>query len=270
VDRAGRAADGGGVQVSDNGGAEPRVFARGNAEFTRVGIETEVRIPWQTYVLTACTLMIVDGCLWSIGWLIWFRARLKAVSFGRWASHEWGRWAGYNWPWVLITLILCWMLAAVPYLYRLLTEQVIKQGPQYTPYPAELGRWRPFRPQPLPYEPEEMEKSAETVDVNLWDRIAKGRKRRRTMPDFLVSAQARQFYRAVTADPAVATFSERSAAHFDISRHDFRKHIRDALVERKLATWKNERHPNLGVNLTDDAKRTMEILGRTPPPRRSA
>ena len=143
-------------------------------------------------------------------------------------------------------------------IYRYIVETIVKQLPPYLPYDPANGRWRPFVRQPIEEECDK-EPKPETMNLNLWDKV-RGRKQRRTLPGFLVSQKARSFYRAVAG--RAASCSEREAKRFDISVPEFRKHIRDPLLARKMATWKDEKHHNLGVNLTADALRTMELLGR--------
>ena len=228
-------------------------------EYTKVSKETEVTIPWKTYVLTSVVLMIVGGGLWLIGWLLWFQARLKSVSFGRWLGREWGDWMVRRWPWIVISLILCWIgPSAIAYLYRLFTEQIVKQMPQYTPYPSELGRWRPFvRPPAVEYEAEAVD-VREEVDVNLTMQ-PKGRKRPqiKRIEGMPTDRRSKEFYRAVTKH--LAQFSESSAGNYHISQRGFRK-IRDALMARGLADWKDATRHRSGVDLNDGAFGLMSAL----------
>ena len=228
-------------------------------EYTKVSKETEVTIPWKTYVLTSVVLMIVGGGLWLIGWLLWFQARLKSVSFGRWLGREWGDWMARRWPWIVISLILCWIgPSAIAYLYRLFTEQIVKQMPQYTPYPSELGRWRPFvRPPAVEYEAEAVD-VREEVDVNLTMQ-PKGRKRPqiKRIEGMPTDRRSKEFYRAVTKH--LAPFSESGAGNYHISQRGFRK-IRDALMARGLADWKDATRHKSGVDLNDGAFGLMSAL----------
>ena len=254
--------------------SDPMVIARARGpEFTNVSDETERKIPFRTW-LTCAAVSMVD-VLSLVGILV-----LVSRQFWNWKhppriyGHSWGAgvWRGLSiWsPSIGIVILFFVMLWSVPLLYRFLVETVAKHPPQYTPYPSELGLWNPLG-HGLEDDGEEYERDApepQTADLNLWDK-AHGRERRRTLPDFLLSEDARRFYRAVTADPPIASFSESGARQFNIRPLTFRKHIRDAFRHREMATWKNERAHNQGVDLTDDAMRTMELLGRhSPPPRK--
>jgi len=249
----------------------PFISTTGPREATRVGAETEVKIPRQTWLMMSLVLMLVDVGLWSIGCLVWARARAKSVGYWRWLNYEWSPWFALEWPWFAVTIILCWIgPSAASYLYRLAIELLARTTPLYDNMSPDDGIWNPLGRRRYEEEPEEeMEKTAETVDLNLWDQPKDGkRRRRRTLPDFLVSTQARSFYRAVANGGA--EFSEREARRYGIKRREFRQNIRDALLDRRMADWKDEQHKNLGVSLSPDALRTLELLGRNPLPQRSA
>ncbi len=99
----------------------------------------------------------------------------------------------------------------------------------------------------------------DVIDVNVNAESSGGRRRQRTLIDFPVDRKARTFYRAVANE--TASFSQREAARFWIGRGKFNQ-MRDALLERGLADWKDGDHENLGVNLSHAAMRTFEVLGR--------
>jgi len=258
--------------MADSAKDATRVITRG-PEFTNVSMVTEVKIPFRTWLLCAlvsavdvlavvCALILFSRQLWN------WRHPPRIYGASWWPSTARALWVW--WPSVLILMLAGVVAWSVPLLYRFLVETIVKQTPQYTPYPSEYGRWRPFvRGAPAQDDEYEAEaKPVETVDVNLWDKItAHKRPRRRTLPDFLITEQARMYYRAVAAGKA---FSEREAQRYGIGQSEFRKHVRDALLRRGLATWKNEQHKNLGVDLSEDAMKTLELLGRKPPPRQSA
>jgi len=119
---------------------------RGNNEFTKVSAETEVKIPWQTFVRDCFVSSILILIAWVIGWLLWFSNAPSYFRFGRWLDRVWSAWFydKRGWVWVVITLLLGVVGAAVAYLYRLKVEQVIKNPPQYTQWPAEKGAWHPW------------------------------------------------------------------------------------------------------------------------------
>ncbi len=242
-------------------------------EYTRVGLDTEVKIPWLTYVFMGIVLSICNVGAWAIGFLLWFRARSSVSTFWRWLRYDWGEWFATEWVWFVITLILCWIgPSAWAYLYRLLVEQLAKNTPTYDNLDPREGIWRPWRSLPYEDEPEEeMEKDAETVDLNLWD-ILQGRgsrKRMRKAPSLLVSVQARSYYRALAA--GIAPFSERGAKKYGVRPGQFRKNIRDALLFKGLAHWKDEENRKQGLVLSDAALVTLEHLGKHPtPPRKRA
>ena len=100
----------------------------------------------------------------------------------------------------------------------------------------------------------------EMVNVNVTTDGPHNRPQVKRLIRFPSGRQAKQFYRAVAA--GTASFSDRGAAKFSITQNVFRHHIRDGLVERGLATWKNDRHRNLGVDITPDGMRLLEQLGR--------
>jgi hypothetical protein len=250
--------------VPDNGssgGSTRRTLIPARGEVTFVGIATEVKIPWQTFVLMGVVLCIIVAALWCVGWLIWLQRSLKIESFGRWGSTRWWPWISVRWPTVLITLVLAWFVAALPYLYRLLIEQFVKNPPLYDNMSPDVGIWNPFGRQVYESEPE-AEMDAETMNINLWDLVKErtSRKRMRRLPNLLTSQRARAFYRAIVN--GTASFSEREAKRFGISRHKFNKNIRGALFSRRLADWKDERHKKQGIDLSDDALRTFEVLGK--------
>ena len=247
------------------------IIAKGPSEYSRVGTETEIKIPRSTYIHLCVLLMGVDTGIWAIGALLWLRVRIKAVGFARWWSGEWARWFSVAWIWYAISLILCWIgPSALAYAYSLVLELVAKTRPLYENMSPDDGIWNPFGRRRDGNEPEqEMEASAQTVDLNLWDKGPdKKQPRMRKLPDFLVSAQARMFYRAVASGSA--SFSQREARRYGISRREFNRNVRDALLTRGMATLKDDKHPNLGVDLSGDALRTLELLGRSPLPRKSA
>jgi hypothetical protein len=236
------------------------VVASKPGEYTRVGLETEVKVPWLTYVFNSLVLMIVDTGLWCIGCLIWFRVNAERMSFWYWLTRRWAKWFTLNWPWYAVTLILCWIgPSALAYLYRLVIEQLAKSTPTYDNLDPTLGVWNPLGHRPYEMEEDEPDMDKEVVDVNVGAIGQRGRKRIRTLVDFPVDRRARSFYRAVAAGGT--KFSQRGATRFLIGRAKFDS-IRDALLDRRLAEWKDERHTNLGVDLSPDALRTFEVLGR--------
>jgi len=142
-------------------------------------------------------------------------------------------------------------------------ETVVKQFPEYTPYPAEYGRWRPNQRMPIPgieeYEKDETEltPTRQTVDVNLWERI-KGDLRMRKLPDLPLTPKARAFYHGVAA--GVRPFSERGARGC-LSRRQFRR-LRDLLEQRGKGHWKDDDHHEQGFVLSDDILHTFKMLGK--------
>jgi hypothetical protein len=228
-------------------------------EYTKVTQETEVRIPWLTYVLTSVVFMIIVAGLWLAAWLIWLQRGLDEVSAWQWMAESWSPWFSRRWPLVLLSFVPCWIgLSAWAYLYRLILEQITKTLPQYTPWNSDNGIWTPFvRQRWEDVEPEEMESGLADVNITLPD---KRRRKQRKLPDFAVDRKDRAFYRAVAGGSA--EFSQRGATRFGVSRSRFNKHMRDALLARGMADWKDDKHHNLGVELLDDALRTLELLGR--------
>ena len=181
------------------------------------------------------------------------------VSLWRWASRSWSPWMG-RWWWLPLALCLVWWGSAPTWatIYRFLIETVVKQTPQYTPYPSELGRWRPFVRPPATEEYEAETKETETVDVNLTTQ-AKGRKRPqiRVIEGMPTDRRSKEFYRAVVNH--LAPFSESGAGGYHVSQRGFRK-IRDALMARGLADWKDTTRHKSGVDLNDGAFGLMSAL----------
>ena len=234
---------------------------RTGPEFTKVGMETEVKIPFRTWL--ACIFVSAVDVLSVVGILI-----LSSLQVWNWQHPPRVHGSGW-WPPVARALVIWWpsavilMLAgvvawSVPLLYRFLAETVVKQFPQYTQYPAELGRWRPFvRPPAVEYEAEAVD-VREEVDVNLTMQ-PKGRKRPqiKRIEGMPTDRRSKEFYRAVTKH--LAPFSESGAGNYHISQRGFRK-IRDALMARGLADWKDATRHKSGVDLNDGAFGLMSAL----------
>ena len=232
-------------------------------EYTKVNLETEVKIPWETYKKLLVLGPVSIWCFWIAGWLVWMRVGWAEVGLWRWASREWWPWfAGGGVTWPVLMCVLWWGSAPTwATIYRFFVETIVKQTPQYTAYPAENGRWRPFARQQQEVEYEaETEAPAEAIDVNLTTR-APGRKRPqiRTLPKFPMGRHEKSFYAAVGRG---APFTEREASRHWVSQNVFKHHIREALQARQLAPWKNERFHNQGVNLSDEGRALLDTLGR--------
>jgi len=257
-------------------GRGPVVVARG-PEFTNVNDETERKIPLRTWI--TCSLVTSYDVAAFVGILVLFSRQLWNWSNPpRIYGHSWGavtlRTLAIWWPsagMAMLTASIAWSMVL---LRRLWMETAVKQFPQYTPYPSEYGKWRPNRRMPIPgvdeYEMDAQESKPETINLNLWD-ILKGkgkRKRMRAAPELRVDERARAFYRAVAGK--AASFSEAGAKKHRISPVQFRENIRDPLMLKGLATWKDDKHHEQGIVLTDGALATLEHLGRNPLPRERA
>ena len=107
-------------------------------------------------------------------------------------------------------------------------------------------------------EAEDEAKETETVDVNLTTQ-AKGRKRPqiRVIEGMPTDRRSKEFYRAVVNN--VYPFSESGAGNCRVSQRGFRK-IRDALMARGLADWKDAARHKSGVDLNDGAFGLMSAL----------
>lgn len=237
---------------------------RAGPEFTKVDKETEVAIPWQTYVIMSGVLCIVDAGYWLTGWLLWYKGRLASISFWWWLRREWWDWMLRGWPWVAITVIGCWIgPSAVLYLYRLAIEQVVKQTPQYTPFDSAEGMWHPLRRREEEWIEDELEPAqppSRTVQVE----FTNGKQIQR--PIFPDTNEARAFYRAVHRGES---FSGRTAERFGVSRDVFNERIRDLFLELGWAEWVDRRHPRQGVRLKGQGKANIRGLTDPPPlPRR--
>ena len=120
---------------------------RDNAEITHVNQETEVAIPWQTYVKDGIVSTIITAGFWLIVWLVFYqvKAATQRMSFSTWMNRYWGKWIDIWWPTVLIFFVLSWCgLSAWVYKYRLTIEQAIKNPPQYARWSHENGMWHPW------------------------------------------------------------------------------------------------------------------------------
>ena len=253
---------------------DPVVVARMRGpEFTKVGMETEVKIPFRTWLV--CILVSVVDVVSVVAILIlisrqFYNWRHPPRIYGQsWGASVWRSLVIWS-PSIGIFALGGVLLWSLPLLYRFLVETVAKHPPQYTPYPSENGLWNPLGDRIPDEDGEEYEAEAkpQTVDLNVWDMI-KGKKKMRQAPDLMVDTRARQFYRALAN--GAAAFSERGAKRYGIKPGEFRKYIREPLRHKGLATWKDERRHNLGVNLSDNALVSLGHLGNAPtPPRRSA
>ena len=149
---------------------------RTGPEFTKVGMETEVKIPFRTWLV--CIFVSAVDVLSVVSILV-----LSSLQVWNWQHPPRVHGSGW-WPPVARALVIWWPSAvilmlvgviawSVPLLYRFLAETVVKQFPQYTQYPAERGRWRPFKPQR--YDEEEFDQEAETPPYKVEGRIQKGK-----------------------------------------------------------------------------------------------
>ena len=234
---------------------------RTGPEITKVGMETEVKITFRTWLV--CIFVSAVDVLSVVSILV-----LSSLQVWNWQHPPRIHGSGW-WPPVARALVIWWPSAvilmlvgviawSVPLLYRFLAETVVKQFPQYTQYPSELGRWRPFVRPPATEEYEAEAKETETVDVNLTTQ-AKGRKRPqiRVIEGMPTDRRSKEFYRAVVNN--VYPFSESGAGNCRVSQRGFRK-IRDALMARGLADWKDAARHKSGVDLNDGAFGLMSAL----------
>jgi len=231
----------------------------GRGETTIVSLETEVKIPWQTYKKLLVLGPISIWSLWAVAWIVWMGTQLDRVSVWRWMTSYWWPWM-LRWWWIPTAMCFLWIGTAPTWatVYRYLVETIVKEGPPYMPYSPDNGRWRPFRhPLDEPDEPEMAAPQVETVNIDLTTQPP-GRKRPQIsrVRGLMTGPDAARFYVAVSQGK---TFSERNAKKYgNISRDVFNEHIRDPLLHRGLAVWKNERRHNLGVNLTTDGENLIK------------
>lgn len=75
-----------------------------------------------------------------------------------------------------------------------------------------------------------------------------------TLPD---TPEAREFYRAIKRGE---TFALRTARKYGVSRLVFNSQIRDVFVERGWAEWKDDRHPQQGIDLLESGWQVIEHL----------
>ena len=126
-----------------NGGFFSRL--RGQSETTGVSKETEVGIPWKTYVLDSLRANIFVLGSWVIGWAVWACYATESRSFWWWVTRRWGPWIARWWYLILISFVFCWIgTSNWAYGYRLKIEQIIKNPPLYDNADPGGGAWHPF------------------------------------------------------------------------------------------------------------------------------
>jgi len=116
-------------------------------EYTKTSIETEVTIPWKTYLLIGVIGNLSILLLIVMAWCLWLTIALNnGAGFGSWAGRRWWPWLSHWWPMILFVLAGWWaIIASVPTLYRFIVEQVFKSlPPTYQAADLEQGAW-PFR-----------------------------------------------------------------------------------------------------------------------------
>jgi len=92
------------------------------------------------------SLGVVMLDLWGIVYMLWVYSRTATIQYvPRWMRGWMPLWLVRGWPLIVVTLLLVQAIAAGIYFYRLLVEQVTKQGPQYSPLDPKEGRWKPFK-----------------------------------------------------------------------------------------------------------------------------
>jgi hypothetical protein len=236
-------------------------------EYTRVGLETEVKIPALTYVFKSLVFMVVNTGLWGIAWLLVGRIAKRPGIFWRWFTR-------HGWRWYSIALILCWIgPSAAAYLYRLFVEQLAKNTPSYDNLDPREGPWligrfvrRLLGLDDYDYdEDDEPPMELEAVDVNVTTTGEGGKPETKTIPRMPLSRDAKQFYRAVAKGGAHFTESDANE-RFDIPKSVFREYIRGdvgagGLIGRGLAEWKNKSRTQ-GVTVLDAGMRFLDQLGR--------
>ena len=232
-------------------------------EYTKVGLETEVKIPWETYKKLLLLGPVSIWCLvWIPGWLIWLRVAMQSMSAWRWMTREWWPWAsggGIIWP---VLMCFMWWGSAPTWatIYRFWIETVYKRTPEYMPWNPDNGPWSPWAHRQIGDEsPPSEQVESETVDVNLITKQPGKRTQNKILPKFPNGQRERAFYRAVGAQ--MTAFSEGGAAKHKVSQRQFRK-IRDALIARKCADWKNKRRHKDGVDLFDSGRGLLKARGQ--------
>lgn len=241
-------------------------------EFTNVSDETERKIPFRTWLtcifVSSVDVLALAGILVLGSRQVWnWKNPPRVYGYGWWSSTS--RTLEIWWPTIGIAMLVSVILWSIPLQYRYLIETVAKNPPLFAPLDPREGLWTPWRRQyrwdEEDEEEPEMEATAETANVTLWDRL-KGRLRMRNL-DLLTGQEARTFYRAVTADPPLASFSERGAVDCGINPATFRREIRGPLFAQGLACWKNEKRHNLGIDISDEGMQLLEQRAHPPLPR---
>jgi len=114
-------------------------------EYTKVGIESEIEIPWLTYKYVGLIGTIAICGMFVIGWLVWLMVDLPSTSAWSWVSRSWWPWVRRWWPLPFVFIVLWWIsIPTFPILYRFTIEQLVKNPPMYGPYNADNGMWHPW------------------------------------------------------------------------------------------------------------------------------
>ena len=116
-------------------------------EYTRTSEETEVKIPWQTFIRLGIvgnlSILSIILAIWCVRLHVYLRDNR---SVWRWLEHEW--WPVFRvwWPINLALLVLWWgVVASAPTVFRFGMEQLLKNAPpHYLPHNPENGAWWPW------------------------------------------------------------------------------------------------------------------------------
>jgi len=102
-------------------------------EYTKVGIESEVTIPWLTYVMKGVLGTISIVGLFIGGWLTWLLIYLNSsrhATAWSWVSRSWWPWTSKWWPLPIILIVLWWATEpAWEAIFRFTLEQIYKTLP---------------------------------------------------------------------------------------------------------------------------------------------
>jgi hypothetical protein len=128
------------------GGGGGRGWFRQRGEFTDVSMETEVRIPWQTWKALLILGPVSIWALWFAGSTLWLGySLLNDVKVWAWLSQKWWPWMG-RWWWCPLFFCFLWWATAPTWntIYRFMVETFTKSQPMYDNWNPANGAWHPF------------------------------------------------------------------------------------------------------------------------------
>ena len=220
-------------------------------------------LPWWVYVIVGIVLVAISTVSWksalvalfgsAVGY-IWMTTNPRAWAMA-WRPLKWLL-LPYLWPFIGFACLLALVMA----------KEMLFPNLEWTLNPVsfeemrEVGLFGLWLPRLLggPREPPPV---AERI-VKIEATSDRGKKYA-TLPD---TDAARNFYRAVKRGEA---FSVRTAKKYQVGRITFNNTIRDIFLDRGWAEWRDDDHPEQGIELNEDGWEAIEhivLTGTTPHP----